>query len=226
MATFEQHVNGAVIATGVAIVPLHNAGLLSVNESFIVLVLGIAGGVMPDLDSDSSKPIQIVFKILSIFLPLLVLLGLSLDFSLTNLILVWVLSGLFLHLTLFKFILSLTHHRGVFHSIPMGIVLAQIFFLFFYNFIGYSLEFSTIAGIFLFYGFIIHLLLDELVSLNVFGIKMKNSFGTALKLYDKQNWYGTLGLYIFIALFFLVVPIDTQIYTKVIEVMSNMKCIG
>jgi hypothetical protein len=223
MATFEQHINGAVIATGVAIVPLHNAGLLSVNESVIVLALGIIGGVLPDLDSDSSKPIQIVFKILAIFLPLLALLGLSLELPLSYLVGVWIFSGLVLHLTLFKFLLSLTHHRGVFHSIPMGIVIAQIFFSIFHHIIGYSIEFSTIAGLFMFYGFMIHLILDEIVSLNIFGIKIKHSFGSALKLYDKNNLYGTLGLYLFIGLFFLYIPIAHDIFLKIFEVMQNVE---
>ena len=223
MATFEQHINGAVIATGVAIVPLHNGGLLSVSESMIALALGIVGGILPDLDSENSKPIQIVFKILAIFLPLLVLLGLSLNLTILELLFVWIFSGFILHLTLFRFILSLTHHRGVFHTIPMGIFFAQITFYVLNNNFLYSLEFSTLAGLFLFYGFLIHLILDEIVSLNVFGIKLKHSFGSALKLYDRTNLLGTVLLYIMIILFFVIVPIENDIFVKILDIFRDIK---
>lgn len=223
MASFEQHINGSVVATGVFIIPLHDAGLLDISQSIIVLALGIVGGILPDLDADNSKPIQIVFKILSIFLPLLALLTFSPDVPLSYLGIIWILLGFILHLTLFKFLLSLTHHRGVFHTIPMGVFFAQIVFFIFERTLGFSLEFSTLSGLFLFYGFIIHLLLDELVSLNVFGIRVKHSFGTALKLYDKHNLKGTTLLYIVIISFFLLVPIDNELFVKVLDVMSNVE---
>ncbi|SFV74750.1 hypothetical protein MNB_SM-3-1465 [hydrothermal vent metagenome] len=223
MANFEQHLNGAVVATGVAIVPLHSAGLLNVSESMIVLSLGIIGGVLPDIDSDTSKPVQIAFKLLSIFLPLLVLLNLPMKLPLLYLIGIWIVFSIVLHLTLFKFLLSLTRHRGIFHSIPMGVVLGQIIFLIFHYNLHFSLLFSTLAGLFLLYGFLIHLLLDEIVSLNLFGMKIKHSFGTALKLYDYNNILGTLFLYGFIVLFFMYVPIDYHIFEKIFNLFQHVK---
>lgn len=71
MASFEQHVNVAVIATGVTIVPFYSSGVVDTSQSLVLLAFGVFGGVLPDLDSDSSKPVQIAFRILSIFLPFL-----------------------------------------------------------------------------------------------------------------------------------------------------------
>lgn len=226
MASFEQHINGGVIATGVVIIPLHDAAILDVTQSIIALSLGIVGGILPDLDSDNSKPIQIVFKIFSIFLPLFALLSFSPNVPLIALVVIWIVLGFLLHLTLFRFFLSLTRHRGIFHTIPMGVLFGQIVFYIFAYKLGFSLQFSTLAGLFLFYGYMIHLFLDELVSLNLFGIKVKHSFGTALKIYDKKNLFGTLILYILIGSFFVFVPVDHQLFVKVIDVMSHVKFIS
>lgn len=223
MASFEQHVNGAVISSGVLIVPLHSASIIQTTESVILLALGLIGGVLPDLDSDNSKPIQIVFKIISIFLPLLVILAIPNDLSIFYLVIYWLLSTLILRVTLFQFFISFTTHRGIFHTIPMGIVFAQITIYLLYKVFDYDLVFSTIAGTFLFFGFVVHLLLDELVSLNALGIRMKKSFGTAFKFYDSQNLVGTLFLYIFIVLFFIYLPIKVDIFLDIFDVLKNTK---
>ena len=223
MASFEQHVNGAVIATGVMIVPLHSASLLNVEQSLIALSLGLIGGILPDLDSDHSKPLQIVFKIFSIFLPLIILLSLFGESTLFELMGYWILSSFLLHITLFKIFTTITIHRGVVHSIPMGILFGQITTYLFYTSLEYDIVFSTLAGLFLTYGFFIHLLLDELVSLNALGIKMKKSFGTAFKLYDANNIFGTLFLYILVIGFFFLIPINTDIFIEIFEIMKNVK---
>ena len=225
MASFEQHVNGAVIATGSIIAPLHSASLIDVTQSLICLSLGLVGGILPDLDSDNSKPVQIVFKIISIFFPLIIILSILSDLSLVYLVGYWLLSTLVLRVTLFKLFISFTTHRGIFHSIPMGIVFGQITTLVFYKFFYYDLVFSTIAGIFLFFGFIVHLLLDELVSINVLGVRIKKSFGTAFKFYDKENLFGTVLLYCFIVLFFYFIPVKVDIFLDIYEVVKNIKLI-
>ena len=210
MANFEQHVNIAVLSTGVLIVPLNASGLLTIEQSFITLCLGVLGGILPDLDSDNSKPIQISFKIISIFMPLLILLSLSNQhLPILHMIGIWLASSLILRLTLLKFFVSITKHRGIFHSIPMGIVFAQLTAISFFYFFHFTSFFSTIAGFFLFFGFIIHLLLDELVSLNALGIKVKKSFGTALKFWSSDIKSVAL-FYVVAILLFVLMPQKTQ----------------
>jgi len=225
MASFEYHVNVAVIATGVLITPVYSSGLIDVNQSLIILGLGLVGGILPDLDSDNSKPIQIIFKMLSIFLPLLVLISINKEFPVLHLIGIWIVSTLVLQLLFFQLFLKLTSHRGIFHSIPMGIFLAQIVILLFYRVLDQNLTFSTIAGSFLFIGFIVHLLLDELVSVNALGFKMKKSFGSALKLYDKNNISGTVVLYALIAVLFFLTPQKEEVYLNLFEIFKNIKFI-
>ena len=223
MASFEQHVNIAVVATGVVIAPLASAGLLNTNQSLIALSLGLVGGILPDLDSDNSKPIEIVFKIFSIFLPLLVLLSISDKLPILHLLAIWLVSTAVLHFVVFKTFLNLTAHRGIFHSIPMGVVSGQLTIVVFYYLFGVNMKFSTIAGFFIFFGFMIHLLLDEIISLNVFGLKVKRSFGTAFKLYDSKNHIGSIVLYVIIVAGLLFIPLGYNTIELIITTIQNVK---
>ncbi len=224
MASFEYHVNIAVVTTGILITPIYSAQLLDVNQSLIILSIGLIGGLLPDLDSDNSKPIQIIFKMMSIFLPLLVLISIGENLPILYMIGLWILSTILLQILFFQLFLKLTVHRGIFHSIPMGVVFAQSTVLIFYYTLQQDLVFSTIAGIFLFVGFIVHLLLDELVSVNALGFRMKKSLGTAFKFYDKHNRFGTIALYFIILFLYFVMPaeIETNTYAKLLDLFNNM----
>ena len=46
---------------------------------------------------------------------------------------------------------------------------------------------AWLTGLFLFIGFLIHLALDEIYSVDVEGRTIKKSFGTALKLFDTHS---------------------------------------
>lgn len=223
MASFEQHVNVTVIATGIVIAPLHTAGLLDINQSLVALGLGLVGGMLPDLDSNNSKPIQIVFKILSIFLPLLVLLAVFDDLSIAKMLIIWLGASLFLHLGVFKVFLSLTTHRGIFHSIPMGLLFAQLTTLIFHYILDITMTTSLISGFFIFFGFMTHLLLDEIFSVNALGLRMKKSFGTALKVYDKNNHMGSIVLYALVIILFFIIPIESELFINIFDTLKNVK---
>ena len=177
MATFEQHVNIAVIITGITIAPIYASGVISTSEAFVLLTLGLIGGILPDLDSDTSKAVQIAFKIMSTFLPLLLLLSTSETLPLVDMIVIWLISGVILQIIFTKLFLNFTTHRGIFHTIPMGILFGLLIISLFENYLNYNLYFATLAGIFLFLGFNIHLLLDEydIYEICIFGNVVKYS---------------------------------------------------
>jgi len=194
VASFEQHLNVSVITTGLFIVPLSLSNTFDTQASLIALSLGLLGGIFPDLDSDNSKPIRILFKILSIFFPLLFLIFLQLKMPLLYILVVWLGATLLFHFGVFKFFTLITTHRGIFHSIPMALFIALgVIHTFLY--LHYPQLQALLFGVFFFFGFIIHLLLDELFSINALGFEIKKSFGSALKLYDKENLIGTTLLY-------------------------------
>ena len=196
MASFEQHVNVAVVASGLFIIPINLVGIFDTTSSIIALSMGLIGGVFADLDSDNSKPINIIFKILSIFFPLLILIFLEIKMPLLYILVAWLSSTLLFHFAVFKLFTLITKHRGIFHSIPMALFMGSLITYIFLYFLHFSQQNSLLFGMFFIFGFLIHLILDEIFSINALGFEIKNSFGSAFKFYDLNNKIGTLVLYI------------------------------
>lgn len=222
MASFAQHVNVAVIISGIMIAPLYSSGFVDINQSLALLFFGMMGGILPDIDLENSKPIQITSSILSIFIPLLAILTLLQSLSISKMLFIWFLSSILLHFFLFKILLKLTIHRGVIHSVPMAIVFAQILNITFSQMFNFEDLFSLLCGLFLFIGFIIHLVLDEIVSLNAFGMSFKKSLGSALKFYDKNNLIGSAFLYICVVILQIMYPIDFEHLNSIFKSLENI----
>jgi len=223
MASFAQHVNTAVVISGITIAPLYAASLININHSFALLFFGMIGGILPDIDLDNSKPVQIASSILSIVIPLLAILTLLESLSISKMLFIWFLSATLLHFFIFKILLHLTIHRGVIHTIPMGLLFALILNIFFFNILEFDKLFSLLCGLFLFIGFMIHLVLDEIVSLNAFGMSFKKSLGSALKLYEKNNILGTILIYLFIIIALVSYPIEIEQMSQIINSFKNIK---
>jgi len=222
VASFAQHVNTAVVISGIAIAPLYGSSLIDINQALTLLFFGLIGGVLPDIDLENSKPIQITSSILSIFIPLLAILILLESLSISKMLLIWCVSALLLHFVIFKILLNMTAHRGIIHSVPMGVLLGYSLSLVFQHILLYEQLFSLLCGLFLFCGFIIHLILDEIISLNAFGMSFKKSLGTAFKFYEKENLIGTVILYMCIIILFVIFPIDFDDLISIFDSLKNI----
>lgn len=222
MASFAQHVNTAVVISGITIAPLYATSLVDLNQSLALLFFGMIGGILPDIDLENSKPIQITSSILSIFIPLLAILTLLHSLSISKMLFIWFLSSILLHFFIFKIFFLLTVHRGVIHSIPMGFLFAHLLIITFYNILGFPEMFSLLCGLFLFIGFIIHLLLDEIVSLNAFGMSFKKSLGSALKIYDTNNHIGSIFIYTMIVILQISYPLNIEYIINIFNSITNI----
>jgi len=65
---------------------------------------------------------------------------------------------------------------------------------------------SWLTGSFIFLGFILHLLLDEIYSVDFMGHRLKRSFGTALKLVDSKERISTMVIITGIFLIWFLTP--------------------
>lgn len=222
MASFAQHVNTAVVISGITIASLYSSSIIDINQSFILLFFGIIGGILPDIDLETSKPIQITSSILSVFIPLLAILTLLESLSISKMLFIWFLTSITLHFFFFKILLKFTIHRGIIHSIPMGALFAQILNIALFEILHFEELFSLLCGFFLFLGFIIHLILDEIISLNAFGMSFKKSLGSALKLYDKNNFIGSVVLYLFIIILQILYPLNIHYIIEVLKSFKNI----
>ncbi len=146
------------------------------------------GIILPDLDSDSGKPLALISGMLSVLFPALLLTQISSKTSFTPefLISYFAFSYFVINYIFCELIKKMTKHRGIMHSIPFAFLCAEIAYLLFYP-SGQNM--TTMAALSIFFGCIIHLILDEL---NAFYFKfgfipmLNKSSGTALKLYSKD----------------------------------------
>lgn len=172
---------------------------VSIEQCLIAAGLCSVAGMLPDLDSDSGVPVRETLCFLSVLIPMLMIprfkaIGMSPE--------TMVLAGAIIYVgfrfgvgTLFK---KYTVHRGMWHSIPAALIAGMVTFLIcMCPDLGERL-FKAWAVVI---GFMSHLILDELYSIDLHGkrIRIKKSFGTAVKFFSKRRWanistYGKLIL--------------------------------
>ena len=187
MANFKTHLGVAAVGSGLLATVCLGAGMSSPQEVVTLSVVGTVGGLLPDIDLDHSSPTKLIFTALAIVFAFLAAFNRVASYSIVELWIVWgVAYGGVRYLALSVFS-ALTVHRGIFHSL-----VAALFFWFLATSLSYylfalSALFAWSIGFFLFFGYIVHLLLDELFSVDLLNSRLKSSFGTALKIADFHN---------------------------------------
>ncbi|CAH9014935.1 metal-dependent hydrolase [Candidatus Nitrosacidococcus sp. I8] len=214
MANFNTHIAGAMMVSGIGITALMVTRTFPISTLTAYFILGVIGGILPDIDSKSSIAIRWIFNTLGIAVGFFgVLYGnIFYHLSILELILIWI--GLFILIRygLASLFTWLTIHRGLIHSIPMGIAIGLSFVIISRYILEVPILEAWFGGIFLLIGFITHLLLDELYSVDLRGVRLKRSFGTALSLGSLQAPIKTLLLYLVTgALIYYAPPIDSFI---------------
>lgn len=182
MAGFRTHITvsgGLGIAYGgIAVQPLG----FSTEAALLAAGITAVGGMLPDLDSDSGVPVREMFGLAAAVIPLMLVrrlmhAGLSPEGILASLLFGYVLIR-YGAANIFK---RLSVHRGMYHSIPAMFIAGLCVYL------AYHSDDRTIrtllaCGVML--GFLSHLVLDEIYSVDWRGVKpkLKASAGTAFKL--------------------------------------------
>ena len=198
MAGYKAHMAfGMVTATGWTFIVIM-LSLVSVWFLPIIFIATVVGAFLPDLDSDTSAPLKILLVIFSV-------LGSAVagwivfnqeDSSWLRLCGISAFSGLFIYYGIGGIFKKLTHHRGIFHSIP-AVLLSALLTLTLLNQIDLDVNIKIIISLSVGFGYLCHLILDELNSaVNLGGIPFipNKSIGTAVKIYSK-NWKISLGVY-------------------------------
>ncbi len=207
MADFRTHLAVASTVSGVIAIGGMVAGLATPREVVLFFGAGTIGGILPDIDSDHTIPVQILFSVLSVALAFMSVFSKADTYSVVELSCLWILVHLFVRHVLYKIFAKFTVHRGIFHS-----QLAAIFFLFLSAAAGYHMfALSTVSawlvGCFVALGYMIHLLLDEIYSVDISGARIKKSFGTALKFASVQEFKTSVALSVAtVAVFFMAAP--------------------
>jgi hypothetical protein len=160
--------------------------------------LTTVGGLLPDLDSDSGVPVRETFNLLAVVAPLFLLRRLGRhDVPLDEMLVMMAGIYVFIRYVLSSIFKRLTVHRGMFHSIPAMVIAGLVVFLLDKG-AELPVRFFLAGGVML--GFLSHLVLDEIYSVDFMGLKLhlKKSAGSALKLASK-SWPATLTCYALLA---------------------------
>jgi hypothetical protein len=195
MADFKTHITVASAASGVLSTCMLGAGLLGPEGVLACTAVGAAGGALPDVDSDHSTPAQLLFTLFSVLLAFLAAFSQVQRLSLVELGVVWAVAYALARYGLFRAVQKLTEHRGLFHSVLAAACSGLLSAALAHRVLGLAPVASWLGGFFVFFGYVVHLVLDELYSVDLLGRRIKRSFGTALKLISRKErgWSALLG---------------------------------
>ncbi len=202
MAGFRTHITVSgvlgVAYGGIAVQPLGfspEAGILAAGVTAV-------GGMLPDLDSDSGIPVRELFGLMAAVVPLMLIprlhhAGVSLEGILAALLFGYVFIRYFVA-SVFR---QLTVHRGMYHSIPAMLIAGLCVYL------AYPERgVRILLGVGVMVGFLSHLVLDEVYSVDWRGLKpkLKASAGSAVKFASSSvpatvTCYLTLGGLLYLA---------------------------
>lgn len=207
MASFGVHLAAGISASGLAAASVLAAGFASPAQMLAYLGLGTLGSLLPDLDADNSSPVRIGFTLISITLAFLAMFPLVDTFpSVAELVLLWLAIYLLFRWLVFALFTRLTRHRGVFHSLPAAALFGMLTAILGERLLGHDPLEAWIGGGFVAFGYLLHLLLDELYSVNLFGVHTRRSLGSACKLWSPHSHAASVYLYSACLLAFVLAP--------------------
>jgi membrane-bound metal-dependent hydrolase YbcI (DUF457 family) len=155
-------------------------------------------GMGPDLDSDSGVPARETLSAVSMLVPMLLVQRIAeYEFSSEQLVLYGAGIYFLVRFGIGSLFRRFTVHRGMWHSIPAALIAGVLAFLL----CSCELQIRLFKAWAVILGFMSHLILDELYSVDLNGrrIRVKKSFGTAMKFFGDRPFpnilaYGTLLL--------------------------------
>lgn len=187
MANFKTHLSVSTVASTAAAGLAVNMQLIAYTHMPWFIFLGIVGGMLPDIDANNSRPVRLLFGLLAILGALAVLRAFKNSYATHQLLMIAAASYLLIRYGVSAMFNRFTEHRGVFHSLLAALFFALQTICVSHYFLHWNAIHAWLNGLFIATGFIIHLLLDELYSVDVSNSRMKKSFGTAMKLCSYRN---------------------------------------
>ena len=193
MAMFPTHIKFSTLAgIGGGIVAYVGYGV-PLTTSAVGGGLCCIGGILPDIDSGPGIPLREITTFLASVVPtMLITRLLAYHFTQESVILTGGLIYVGIRFGLSHFLRHYTVHRGMFHSFPSMAIFGELTYLLFY---GESMFVRIFMVSSVCLGFFIHLLLDEIYSVEWDGKpRLKKSFGTAMK-FVGNGWWPNVTCY-------------------------------
>jgi len=206
MANFPTHIAIGTVASGMLATLTLAANVVGPENLVAVTAAGILGSVLPDIDLKDSRPGRALFFGLAAFFSFVALFNGAGRYSIVEL---WILAGLtflFVRYVAHGIFHRISYHRGIFHSILAAVFFAILTVLVYWIVLDRPEGVAWLAGGFMLVGYLVHLTLDEIYSVDVMDTRVKASFGTALKLWDRRHMRHSIAMAAATVGLFLVTP--------------------
>ncbi|MDG2130114.1 MAG: metal-dependent hydrolase [Fuerstiella sp.] len=200
MAAYREHITvSGTLGIAYAFSAVFALGF-SITQAAIAAILTWIAGMLPDMDSQSGKPVRELFGVTAALAPLLLLqhtneLGISDDRAMLFSLLLY--GGV--RYGGAAVLGKLTVHRGMFHSIPALVIAAEATFLSYHS---PEIRVRLLMAMGVALGFMSHLVLDEMYSVQWDGVRIKlsRSAGSAVKFFGRDALPNgmALGLMMFL----------------------------
>lgn len=215
MANFNTHLAVGAVASGLGATMTMAAGVVPQDQILTLTVAGIIGSVLPDIDLEKATPSRMLFSGLGVVFAFAVLFQFTKQYSIAELWLVWLGVYAFIRYIVFYIFHKRTSHRGIFHSLLAGAFFAAFTAVIFDQAFNEDPLISWFAALFVFGGYIVHLTLDEISSVDFEGKTIKKSFGSALKLFEWNSMRASLAMAAAFVLVLIATP-TTQPFRTVV----------
>jgi hypothetical protein len=193
MAMFHTHIHCSTVAGIVGGAVAFVGYGVPLTTSIVGGGLCAIGGILPDIDSGPGIPLREITTFLASAVPTMLITRL-LSYKMDQEMLILTGAALYVGIRfgLAHFLRQYTVHRGMFHSFPSMAIFGELTYLLFY---GESMFVRVFMVSAVCLGFFIHLLLDEIYSVEWDGRpRVKRSFGTAMK-FVSENWWANATCY-------------------------------
>lgn len=219
MANFPTHIAVGTVVSGALATVTMAADMIAPENVVAVTLAGVLGSVLPDIDLKDSRPARAMFAGLGVFFSFAVLFSLERKYSIAEMMILWLGTLLFVRYVAKEVFFRISYHRGVWHSVLAMIFCALVTACVYSRLLGRDEGVAWLAAGFLAIGYLTHLVLDELYSVDVMDTRIKASFGTALKLFDYKHLGHSSSMAAATVLVFLFTP-PTKVFVENITARS------
>ncbi|WP_295885403.1 metal-dependent hydrolase [uncultured Thiohalocapsa sp.] len=194
MANFRTHLTGGAVVAAVAAFASFGEGLSNAAETQALFAVGTAASLLPDIDADDSRPLRAVFDIAGLVLGFLLAFAFAERLGVLELVGIWAGTWALVRWPLRYVFARFTVHRGIWHSLLMAGVAALAAGIAAELWLKLGATLAWLVAGFVLLGYVTHLVLDEMASVDLLGRQVKRSFGTALKPLSLRSWPASLLL--------------------------------
>lgn len=185
MAAFREHITfSTLLGAGYGVAASTVLGFTPTQGILAAALTGI-GGMLPDIDLDDGRPGREIFSFVAAIAPMFlvhhVLRFFKLPYEAETILLTLISLYIIVRFGVSELVNRLSIHRGMFHSIPAMFIAADIAYL---GYPGPNIKSKILMATGVAIGFLSHLILDEIysVELNGVAVRLKKSAGSALKI--------------------------------------------